>query len=52
MNTKKIYKRLPYGNSDFKSIITENDTCVDKKRYIYLQSSPLLPQVKYEWIFK
>ncbi|MDR2086373.1 MAG: ATP-binding protein [Dysgonamonadaceae bacterium] len=30
----KTYKRLPYGNSDFKSIITENYAYVDKTRYI------------------
>ncbi|MDR2621935.1 MAG: ATP-binding protein [Dysgonamonadaceae bacterium] len=32
----KTYKRLPYGNSDFKSIITENYAYVDKTRYIEL----------------
>ena len=30
----KIYKRLPYGHSDFKRIITENYAYVDKTRYI------------------
>ncbi|MDR0613970.1 MAG: ATP-binding protein [Dysgonamonadaceae bacterium] len=30
----KTYKRLPYGNSDLKSIITENYAYVDKTRYI------------------
>ncbi|MDR2622436.1 MAG: AAA family ATPase [Dysgonamonadaceae bacterium] len=30
----KIYKRLPYGISDFKKIITENYAYVDKTRYI------------------
>ncbi|MDR0614276.1 MAG: ATP-binding protein [Dysgonamonadaceae bacterium] len=30
----KPYKRLPYGNSDLKSIITENYAYVDKTRYI------------------
>jgi hypothetical protein len=30
----KTYKRLPYGNSDFKRIITENYAYVDKTRYI------------------
>jgi hypothetical protein len=33
METKK-YKQLPYGNSDFKSIITENYAYVDKTMYI------------------
>ncbi|GHT18270.1 hypothetical protein AGMMS4957_00200 [Bacteroidia bacterium] len=33
METKK-YKRLPYGNSDFRSIRTENYAYVDKTRYI------------------
>jgi hypothetical protein len=32
----KIYKRLPYGNSDLKSILTENYAYVDKTRYIEL----------------
>ncbi|GHT78638.1 hypothetical protein FACS189464_2430 [Bacteroidia bacterium] len=35
MDTKK-FKRLPYGNSDFKSIITENYAYVDKTQYIEL----------------
>jgi hypothetical protein len=35
METKK-YKRLPYGNSDFKSIRMENYAYVDKTRYIEL----------------
>jgi hypothetical protein len=35
METKK-YKRLPYGNSDFRSIRTENYAYVDKTRYIEL----------------
>jgi hypothetical protein len=30
----KTYKRLPYGNSDLKKIITENYAYVDKTRYI------------------
>ncbi|GAP71396.1 AAA ATPase [Candidatus Symbiothrix dinenymphae] len=33
MEAKK-YKRLPYGNSDFKSIRTENYAYVDKTRFI------------------
>ena len=33
MNTKKI-KRLPYGNSNFKSVMTENYLYVDKTRFI------------------
>jgi hypothetical protein len=35
MDTKK-YKRLPYGNSDFKSLMTENYAYVDKTRFIEL----------------
>jgi hypothetical protein len=35
METKK-FKRLPYGNSDFKDIITANYAYVDKTRYIEL----------------
>ncbi|GHU71047.1 hypothetical protein FACS189413_12240 [Bacteroidia bacterium] len=35
MEAKK-YKRLPYGNSDFRSIILENYAYVDKTRYIEL----------------
>ncbi|MDR3093748.1 MAG: AAA family ATPase, partial [Bacteroidales bacterium] len=35
MEAKK-YTRLPYGNSDFRSIITENYAYVDKTRYIEL----------------
>jgi hypothetical protein len=34
MDTVKKYKRLPYGNSDFKSIRTANYAYVDKTRYI------------------
>ncbi|MDR1153251.1 MAG: AAA family ATPase, partial [Bacteroidales bacterium] len=30
----KIFKRLPYGNSDFRSIILENYAYVDKTRFI------------------
>ncbi|MDR0575212.1 MAG: ATP-binding protein, partial [Tannerella sp.] len=30
----KVFKRLPYGNSDFKSIIYENYAYVDKTQYI------------------
>jgi hypothetical protein len=33
METKK-YKRLPYGNSDFKNIIMEDYAYVDKTQYI------------------
>ncbi|KAA6303042.1 MAG: hypothetical protein EZS26_000645 [Candidatus Ordinivivax streblomastigis] len=33
METKK-YKRLPYGNSDFRSIVLDNYAYVDKTRYI------------------
>ncbi|GAP73277.1 AAA-ATPase-like protein, partial [Candidatus Symbiothrix dinenymphae] len=33
MEAKK-YKRLPYGNSDFRSIILENYAYVDKTQYI------------------
>ncbi|GHT43204.1 hypothetical protein AGMMS49965_16510 [Bacteroidia bacterium] len=35
MEAKK-YKRLPYGNSDFRSIILENYAYVDKTQYIEL----------------
>jgi hypothetical protein len=35
METKK-YRRLPYGNSDFRSIRMENYAYVDKTRYIEL----------------
>ncbi|MDR3327910.1 MAG: ATP-binding protein [Prevotellaceae bacterium] len=35
METKN-YKRLPYGNSDFKNIVTSNYAYVDKTRYIEL----------------
>jgi hypothetical protein len=89
----KTYKRLSYGNSDFKSIIAENYAYVSENAFsklsdhdlqrfdekyiqilllaylfmskvyvpmskyeavpgrtdIYLQRSPLLPQIKYEW---
>ncbi|MDR3220248.1 MAG: AAA family ATPase [Dysgonamonadaceae bacterium] len=30
----KIFKRLPYGTSDFRSIRTENYVYVDKTRFI------------------
>ena len=32
----KIFKQLPYGNSDFESIRTENYAYVDKTRFIEL----------------
>jgi hypothetical protein len=35
METKK-YKRLPYGNLDFRSIVLDNYAYVDKTRYIEL----------------
>ena len=34
--TAKIFKRLPYGNSKFESVRTENYAYVDKTRYIEL----------------
>ena len=39
----KLYKRLPYGNSDFKSIITENYAYVDKTRYIEMLENEFNP---------
>jgi len=30
----KTFKRLPYGNSNFESVWTENCAYVDKKRFI------------------
>ena len=33
---EKTFKQLPYGNSNFDSVRTENYTYVDKTRYIEL----------------
>ncbi|MDR1602121.1 MAG: AAA family ATPase [Tannerella sp.] len=30
----KLFKRLPYGNSDFRNIMLRNYACIDKTRFI------------------
>ncbi|MDR1525284.1 MAG: AAA family ATPase, partial [Tannerella sp.] len=39
----KVFKRLPYGISDFKRIINENYAYVDKTRYIEMLENETNP---------
>ncbi|MDR2682550.1 MAG: ATP-binding protein [Dysgonamonadaceae bacterium] len=43
METKKIYKRLPYGISDFRRIIRENYAYVDKTKFIEMLENETNP---------